>query len=104
MAAYVLGGAARGIMDPSDEQGSPGTWVKSSYSMTNGNCVEVAGLPGHVIGVRDSKASSQGHILRFAPREWDSFTVTVRSGRSLRPWAWRVPVRVGTLAQIFNTG
>ena len=28
-------------------------WVKSSLSFANGNCVEVASLPGGEIGVRD---------------------------------------------------
>jgi hypothetical protein len=30
-------------------------WKKSSWSAENGNCVEVAELPGNNIGVRDSK-------------------------------------------------
>ena len=37
------------------EQESAVQWVKSSLSFSNGNCVEVAGLPGSQIGVRDSK-------------------------------------------------
>ena len=30
-------------------------WVKSSFSFANGNCVEVAGLPGDTVGIRDSR-------------------------------------------------
>lgn len=55
----------------------PKIWVKSSYSMTNGNCVEVAELPARAVGVRDSK-NPQGQVLRFAPQEWDLFTRALR--------------------------
>ena len=41
-------------------------WVKSSLSFSNGNCVEVAGLPGGQIGVRDSKDVT-GPVLSFTP-------------------------------------
>ena len=30
-------------------------WVKSSFSFANGNCVEVAELPGNSVGIRDSR-------------------------------------------------
>ena len=30
-------------------------WVKSSFSFANGNCVEVAELPGDSVGIRDSR-------------------------------------------------
>ena len=55
------------------------TWVKSSHSFANGNCVQVAELPDGQIGIRDSK-SPHGPILRFTPQEWDAFTVGVRNG------------------------
>jgi hypothetical protein len=51
--------------------GSGPRWVKSSYSFSNGNCVEVAGL-GRVVGLRDSK-DPQGPVLRFSPGEWAAF-------------------------------
>ena len=47
-------------------------WVKSSFSFSNGNCVEVAGLPGRTVGLRDSK-DPEGPVLRFTPREWRAF-------------------------------
>ncbi len=31
------------------------SWTKSSLSHANGNCVEVADLPGGQVGMRDSK-------------------------------------------------
>ena len=54
-------------------------WIKSSLSFSNGNCVEVASLPGGGIGVRDSK-DTEGPILRFTPDEWHAFIGGVRSG------------------------
>jgi hypothetical protein len=55
------------------------SWVKSSLSFANGNCVEVANLPDGVIGVRDSK-HSDGPVLRFTPDEWHAFLGGVRNG------------------------
>jgi hypothetical protein len=55
------------------------SWVKSSLSFSNGNCVEVASMPGGGIGVRDSK-DTEGPILRFTPDEWIAFIGGVRNG------------------------
>jgi hypothetical protein len=54
-------------------------WVKSSLSFSNGNCVEVAGLPGGRIGVRDSKDVT-GPVLRFTPSEWHAFLGGAQNG------------------------
>jgi Domain of unknown function (DUF397) len=54
-------------------------WVKSSLSMSNGNCVEVASLAGGGIAVRDSK-DTEGPVLRFTPGEWQAFLGGVRNG------------------------
>ncbi len=54
-------------------------WRKSSRSMTNGNCVEVGGLVGEFIGVRDS-VNPRGTVLGFTPGEWDAFVGDVRNG------------------------
>jgi len=48
-------------------------------SFANGNCVEVASLPGDGIGIRDSK-DSDGPVLRFTPDEWNAFLGGVRNG------------------------
>lgn len=65
------------------------TWVRSSRSFANGNCVEVAawrkstrsnghnecveaGCGGNVVGVRDSK-DPDGPVLRFTPAQWRAF-------------------------------
>jgi hypothetical protein len=54
-------------------------WVKSSLSFSNGNCVEVANLPGDQVGVRHSK-DTEGPVLRFTPDEWHAFLGGVRNG------------------------
>lgn len=54
-------------------------WIKSSFSFSNGNCVEVAHLPGGHIGVRDSKDPA-GPILRFTLDEWSAFLGGARNG------------------------
>ena len=54
-----------------ETSGSGPRWVKSSFSFSNGNCVEVAGL-GRVVGLRDSK-DPEGPVLRFTPSEWSAF-------------------------------
>lgn len=46
------------------------TWQKSSHS-DDGNCVEVAYTDEPVL-VRDS-TSSAGPILRFDPKQWQTF-------------------------------
>jgi len=55
------------------------SWVKSSLSFANGNCVEVADLPSGGVGVRDSK-DAEGPFLRFTPDEWRAFLGGVRNG------------------------
>jgi hypothetical protein len=55
------------------------SWVKSSFSFANGNCVEVAGLPGGNVGVRNSR-DPDGPILIFLPDEWKPFLAGVRNG------------------------
>jgi hypothetical protein len=63
----------------SGRPGSDPHWVKSSLSFSNGNCVEVANLPGSQVGVRHSK-DIQGPVLRFTPDEWQAFLGGVRNG------------------------
>ena len=64
--------------------GSGAYWVKSSFSFSNGNCVEVASLYGDAVGVRDSR-NADGLILRFTSREWHSFLGGVRDGKFGEP-------------------
>jgi hypothetical protein len=61
-------------------------WRKSSFSTSNGNCIEVAFLAGGDVGVRDSK-STGSPCLRFRPDRWATFLNDIRhadfKGRSL---------------------
>ena len=57
-------------------------WVKSSFSFANGNCVEVAELPGDTVGIRDSRDLG-GPVLRFTRAEWAAFL-----SRAGRPSGW----------------
>jgi Domain of unknown function (DUF397) len=59
--------------------GSGSYWIKSSLSYANGNCVEVASLPGGTIGVRNSR-DAVGPVLVFTPDEWHAFLGGVRNG------------------------
>jgi hypothetical protein len=52
-------------------------WRRSTYSFSNGNCVEVAGI-GTVIAVRDSQ-DQDGPQLTFAPERWAAFAAAVKA-------------------------
>jgi Domain of unknown function (DUF397) len=60
-----------------DESGA--SWIKSSFSYANCNCVEISSLPDGVIGVRDSKDPS-GPVLRFSGAEFKAFVGGIRNG------------------------
>jgi hypothetical protein len=64
-----------------DESSLDQGWRKTSYSMSNGHCLEVARLAGgRRIGVRDSKAvSTGGLVLRFESRVWAAFLAEIPS-------------------------
>ena len=51
-------------------------WRTSSYSGTNGNCVEV-GDTTHTVLVRDTKDRA-GVVLRVPAGAWENFTVALR--------------------------
>lgn len=56
-------------------------WRKSSYSLSNGHCVEVSRLDGGV-GVRDSK-NMNGPVLRIEARAWTAFLENIKNSPSL---------------------
>jgi hypothetical protein len=53
-------------------------WRKSSWSAYNGNCVEVGGLGGGLVAVRDSKETGCGPVLAFDAASWCSFIDDVK--------------------------
>jgi hypothetical protein len=57
---------------------SEGTWMKSSYSGSQANCVEVA-VRGGVL-VRDTKDRG-GPVLRFTPAAWHRFADQMKTDR-----------------------
>jgi hypothetical protein len=64
------------------EECNPGDWRKSSYSMSNGQCVETARFADGRIGVRDSQAA-EGLVLCFRPETWASFLAELGRSPSL---------------------
>jgi hypothetical protein len=54
-------------------------WRKSSYSVANGNCVEVVAVPGAVM-VADT-AEPTRHMLRYSSQGWRRFVTAVRGGQ-----------------------
>lgn len=53
-------------------------WEKSSYSGSDGNCVEVAKLAGDGRAVRDSK-DAEGPALRFGSGQWREFVARLKA-------------------------
>jgi len=53
-------------------------WIKSTYSLSNGDCVEVQ-REDSTVSVRDSKDPS-GPVLTFTPDQWKAFTAGCRAG------------------------
>jgi hypothetical protein len=58
-----------------DRQQLEREWRTSSYTGTNGNCVEAASADG--VMVRDTK-DRDGVKLRFTARTWQKFTASVK--------------------------
>lgn len=70
-------------------------WAKSSYSFSNGNCVEVrwvksagsgdtncievAGTPSGGVQMRDSK-DRDGPVLTYTAAEWEAFMAGLKAG------------------------
>jgi hypothetical protein len=63
----------------SNRYSAGGTWIKSSLSAYNGNCVEVTGLTDDTIRVRDSM-HPRSAVLHFTTAEWDAFIGGVYKG------------------------
>jgi hypothetical protein len=55
------------------------TWIKSSWSFSNGNCVEVRALADGRVGVRNSRVPDI-HLPPFTADEWTAFLAGARAG------------------------
>lgn len=57
-------------------------WVKSSFSGSEGSCVEVdsTSTPG-TIRMRDSKLGEASPVLNFNKEEWEAFRLGVVDGQ-----------------------
>jgi Domain of unknown function (DUF397) len=62
-----------------DNPSALAAWRKSSYSMRNGDCLEVAVLVHDFIGVRDS-GDAGSLVLSYTPDEWHAFISGVKHG------------------------
>jgi hypothetical protein len=64
----------------SDQGGYEGvTWVKSSLSFCNGNCVELADLPNGKVGIRDSKDPA-GTVIEVSWEDFQAFRGGMKRG------------------------
>jgi hypothetical protein len=55
------------------------TWRKSRHSNSQGTCVELAGLPGGAIAVRNSRHPDSPALI-YSPAEMDAFVRGVKDG------------------------
>ncbi|RCG27915.1 DUF397 domain-containing protein [Sphaerisporangium album] len=55
------------------------SWVKSSYSGEEGDCVELATLHDNGMAIRDSKRSD-GPVVRISTSAWTAFRSSLKSG------------------------
>jgi hypothetical protein len=63
---------------PAAEVSHDVVWRKSSWSAFNGDCVEVAGLGGGLVGVRDSKDRT-GSVLIISSEAWQLFLDNIKT-------------------------
>jgi hypothetical protein len=60
-----------------DDRAQNEAWRKSSYSLTNGHCVEAANLECGFVGIRDSQAAG-GVVLGIGSKAWATFLAGFR--------------------------
>ena len=64
------------VISGEGEQAREARWRKSSRSMTNGHCVEMARLTGGQVAVRDSQAAD-GYVLEVTVSAWMAFMASL---------------------------
>ena len=62
-------------------------WRKSTYRLSNGNCVEV-GTGQALVAIRDSR-DPDGPVIDVSPRVWTDFTEHVKGATPRRRSAGR---------------
>lgn len=60
---------------------SRASWLKSTFSNLNGNCIEIGRLLPDCIGIRDTKDSGNGPVLVFTQAEWSAFIAGAKDGQ-----------------------
>jgi hypothetical protein len=65
------------VLGNGDERNRREGWRKSSYSLTNGHCLEAGITEGRLVGVRDSQAVA-GPQLGIEPTAWTAFVMRLR--------------------------
>jgi len=73
------------------------TWVRSTLSLANGNCVEVAALPGMIL-LRDSKRGPGSPVIAVTPAAWRTFSDSLKAHRGFAPTRRGMRVRAGVCA------
>ena len=59
-------------------RGATQEWTKSSYSVGNGECVEVKSPTVSELSVRDSK-DTEGPVLAFPAHAWNAFVTSIKA-------------------------
>jgi Domain of unknown function (DUF397) len=63
----------------SANRGAPPAWRKSTKSIANGQCIEIAALLNGRLSVRDS-VDKAGPTATFTPNVWRTFLTRVKDG------------------------
>lgn len=80
---------------------SSSTWRTSSFSDSQGECIQVMTTPNGRIGVRDSKLADASPVLVFPNRAWRHFLVACLWGSAAYPSrSASSPARSGQTARL----
>jgi hypothetical protein len=66
------------VMSFDENETDPSNWRKSTRSVNNGNCTEVASTAG-IVMVRDSQ-DPETLVIRYSAHAWKSFLDAARAG------------------------